>query len=54
MSWSLFAPYLVGTVVGSIFGAKVPMTIKYQPSGMKDKPRFPVYKGFRNRIDIGS
>jgi len=28
------------------------VTIKYQPSGMKDKPRFPTFKGIRDPIDI--
>lgn len=28
------------------------VTYKYQPSGMKDKPRFPVFKGFRDERDL--
>lgn len=27
------------------------VTFKYQPSGMQDMPRFPVFKGFRDRRD---
>ena len=27
------------------------VTFKYQPSGMQDVPRFPVFKGFRDRSD---
>ncbi len=27
-------------------------TYKFQPTGMKDKPRFPVFKGFRSADDI--
>jgi len=28
------------------------VTFKFQPSGMQDKPRFPVFKGFRDRRDM--
>jgi DNA ligase 1 len=28
------------------------VTYKYQPSGMKDKPRFPAFKGFRDERDL--
>ena len=28
------------------------VTFKHQPSGAKDKPRFPVYKGIRHRMDV--
>lgn len=29
------------------------ITYKYQPSGVKDKPRFPIWKGFRDANDMG-
>jgi len=28
------------------------ITYKFKPAGMKDKPRFPVFKGFRSKIDL--
>jgi DNA ligase-1 len=28
------------------------VTFTFQPSGAKDKPRFPVYKGFRKELDL--
>lgn len=43
---ALWQEHLNGTLAGK--------TIKYQyfPSGSKDKPRFPTFKGFRDRSDI--
>lgn len=39
--WNNRTKYAVGIV-----------TYKHQPSGQKDKPRFPVFKGFRNAADM--
>lgn len=33
-------------------GEAVHVTFKYQPHGMKDRPRFPTFKGFRDRRDL--
>jgi DNA ligase 1 len=34
----------------TIVGAKI--TYRYQPAGVKELPRFPTFKGFRNEIDF--
>ncbi|MBA1446607.1 MAG: hypothetical protein M3H12_07800 [Chromatiales bacterium] len=39
MTWSLFAPYLIGTVCGSLFGAKVAMGIEQAIGALADGVR---------------